>query len=145
MSVCPSVRPSISNMHELLLTYCHSTKNSRNYAFVCLFIGILLLNIKDKIAGYQKPKAHTTLCNLICTLCNFYTRCNCTDLYSLYSSNFFWTAVRLLPDCLDSSQGRVRLIHSRRSEASLSYSSISLSLSWFTFSTLQIRLAAISA
>ena len=31
------------------------------------------------------------------------------SLYSRYSSSFFWTAVRELPDCLDSSQGRVRL------------------------------------
>merc|ERR1719244_1783931 len=69
----------------------------------------------------------------------------CFLLYSLYSSSFFWTATRELPLCLDSSHGKVLLIHSSRSLASLSYSSISLSLSWFTFSTLQILLAAISA
>ncbi len=28
---CPSVRPSICNMNELLLTYCHSIMNLRNY------------------------------------------------------------------------------------------------------------------
>ena len=50
MSLCPSKRPyvfpSIFNMHELLLTYCFSTKNLRNYDFVCLFKVILLLDIK---------------------------------------------------------------------------------------------------
>ena len=30
-----SVRPSIINMYEMLLTFCYSTKNLRNYAFVC--------------------------------------------------------------------------------------------------------------
>ena len=29
-SVCSSVRPSIYNMHEVLLTYCYITKNLRN-------------------------------------------------------------------------------------------------------------------
>merc|ERR1711931_197915 len=60
----------------------------------------------------------------------------CFLLYSLYSSSFFWTATRELPLCLDSSHGRVLLIHSSRSLASLSYSSMS---------PLQILLAAISA
>merc|ERR1719346_930300 len=44
-----------------------------------------------------------------------------------------------------SNQGKVRRIHSKRSLANLSYSSIRRSLSWLTLRTLQIRLAAISA
>ena len=35
--VCPSVRPPIFYMYELLLTYSYCTKNLRNYTFVCLF------------------------------------------------------------------------------------------------------------
>ncbi len=31
-----SVRLPICNMYELLLTYCYSTKNFKNYAFVSL-------------------------------------------------------------------------------------------------------------
>merc|ERR1719195_2615600 len=69
----------------------------------------------------------------------------CFLLYSRYSSSFFCTATRELPLWRDSSQGSVRRIPSSRSLASRSYSSISLSLSWLTFSTLQMRLAAISA
>ncbi len=49
---CLSVRPTICNMYELLLTYCYSTKNVRNYAFVSLFKRFLLINIKDLIARY---------------------------------------------------------------------------------------------
>ena len=41
------VRPSICNLHGLLLTYCYSTKNLRNYSFVSLCKGIFLFNIKD--------------------------------------------------------------------------------------------------
>ncbi len=43
-SACPSkplsIRPSICNMPEELLTYCFSTKNLRNDAFVCLLKGV---------------------------------------------------------------------------------------------------------
>ena len=44
--VCLSVRPSICIMYELLLIYCYSTKNLRNYAFVSLFIGIFVVKYK---------------------------------------------------------------------------------------------------
>ena len=42
----PSVRPSICNMYELLLTNCYSTKNLRNYAFACLFKMIYVVKYK---------------------------------------------------------------------------------------------------
>ena len=35
--VCPSLCPSFCNMYDLLLIYCHSSKNLRNYASTCLF------------------------------------------------------------------------------------------------------------
>ncbi len=41
--VCLSVRPSIWNMYELQLTYCNSTKNLRNYSFVSLLEGIIVV------------------------------------------------------------------------------------------------------
>ena len=47
ISICPSVRPSICNMYELLLIYCYSTKNLKKC--YCLF-EVLLLNIEDLIA-----------------------------------------------------------------------------------------------
>ncbi len=40
---CPSVRPPIFNKFELLLIHCYSTKNLRNYAFVCFFQGIFVV------------------------------------------------------------------------------------------------------
>ncbi len=40
LHVCLSVRPSICNIYELILAYCQSTKNLRNYAFACLFKGL---------------------------------------------------------------------------------------------------------
>ncbi len=40
------VRPSICNMYELVLTYCYSAKNLRNYSFICLFKKIFLLNCR---------------------------------------------------------------------------------------------------
>ena len=50
MSLCPSKRlyvcPSIFNMYKLLLTYCYSTKNLRNLAFVCVFKGIFVVKYK---------------------------------------------------------------------------------------------------
>ncbi len=53
---CPSVRPSIFNMNELLQTYCYSTKNLRNYAFVCLFLG----NRVDKYTGINARISRST-------------------------------------------------------------------------------------
>lgn len=69
----------------------------------------------------------------------------CLRRYVLYSSSFFWQPARELSVCRFASQGSVRRIHSSKSEAKRSYSSIRRSFSWFTFSTLQILLAAVSA
>lgn len=69
----------------------------------------------------------------------------CLRRYVLYSSNFFWQPARELSVCRFASHGIVRRIHSSRSEAKRSYSSIRRSFSWFTFNTLQILLAAVSA
>ncbi len=41
MSVCKSV-----NMYELLLIYCNTNKNLRNFAFVCMFKGIFVVKYK---------------------------------------------------------------------------------------------------
>ncbi len=47
------VRPSIWNMHEVLLTYCYSNNNLINYAFVCLFKGIKYRRINCQISGFK--------------------------------------------------------------------------------------------
>ncbi len=44
------VHPTVFNMHELLLTY--TTKNLRNYDFVCLLKGIFAVSCKYQIARY---------------------------------------------------------------------------------------------
>jgi len=91
----------------------------------------------------------------------------CLRLYVRYSSSLFCTPDKELSACRLCSHGNVRLIHSRSynknhtmsimsynggllkliftSLAKRSYSSIKRSFSWFTFNTLQIRLAAVSA
>lgn len=69
----------------------------------------------------------------------------CLRRYVLYSSSFFWQPARELSVCRFASHGSVRRIHSSKSEAKRSYSSMRRSFSWFTFSTLQILLAAVSA
>ena len=45
------IRQSV-NIYELLLTYCHITKNLRSFAFVCLLNGIFFVKYKDLISGY---------------------------------------------------------------------------------------------
>ncbi len=59
--VCPSVRPSIFNMYELLLTYYYGTKNLRNYAFSCLFKGIFIVKYKRLNCFISCPTGYPAL------------------------------------------------------------------------------------
>ena len=45
-SLCTSVRPNVCYIYEVLLTYCYSSKNLINDAFVCLLNDIFVVKYK---------------------------------------------------------------------------------------------------
>ena len=81
VSICISVCTSVNlYMYELLRIYCYSTKNFRNYAFVCLFKGIFVVKYKRlncrisfQISGHTGypanpsfQEAYNTSLNIVC-------------------------------------------------------------------------------